>query len=98
MDFKVIEQKENQLLKRKDLVLDVDFQGGATPSKLMIQGKLAEQMKVNPELVEISRIISSAGEPKGVAVVKIWETKPPEKKKKGTQQAPAQQAEAKPAA
>ena len=83
MHFEILEEKENPLLKRKEIVLAIDYEGGATPKKEELMQKLAEKFGVEKDFVDISRIITETGLPKGKAFVKIWQIKPPEKKKKG---------------
>jgi len=81
MRFDVLEEKNNPLLRRKEIVLGLDYEGGATPKKEDLIEKLAEHFKVEKEFIEISQITSATGIPKGKAFVKVWEIKPPEKKK-----------------
>jgi ribosomal protein S24E len=96
--FNVIEEKENPLLKRKELLLSIDYEGGSTPSKAEMQKILAEQLNANIENLEISKVLSEIGLTRGKAWVKIWEEKKiplySEAKKKAkpeTEQAPAQE-------
>jgi ribosomal protein S24E len=89
--FNVIEEKENPLLKRKELLLSIDYEGGSTPSKSELQKFLAEQLNANMENLEISKVLSEIGLPRGKAWVKIWEEKKiplySEKKKKEAEKA-----------
>jgi len=75
MKFEVLEEKENPVLKRKELVISLDYQQGSTPSKMDLQKALSEQMNANIEGIEISKIISETGLPMGKAWVKIWQEK-----------------------
>lgn len=75
MKFNVIEEKENPLLKRKELLLSIDYEGGSTPSKAELQKFLAEQLNANIETLEISKVLSEIGLTRGKAWVKIWEEK-----------------------
>jgi len=75
MKIEVIKENENPLMKRKELVVSIDFDKGATPSKADLQKPLAEQLKANIENLEISKILSEVGLPKGKAWIKIWEEK-----------------------
>lgn len=75
MKFNVIEEKENPLLKRKELLLSIDYEGGSTPSKAEMQKILAEQLNANIENLEISKVLSEIGLTRGKAWVKIWEEK-----------------------
>jgi len=98
--FNVIEEKENPLLKRKELLLSIDYEGGSTPSKAEMQKFLAEQLSANIENLEISKVLSEIGLTKGKAWVKIWEEKKiplysevKKKAKSEAEQAPAQEAQ-----
>ena len=75
MDIQIVNEKENPLLKRKEILAFVDYQGGPTPSKADLQKVLAEHFKVNIENVEISKIMSEAGMSKGKVWIKIWQEK-----------------------
>ncbi|MFQ6020898.1 MAG: hypothetical protein ACE5J4_02675 [Candidatus Aenigmatarchaeota archaeon] len=74
MKFKIIKEKKNPLLKRKELLISLDY-NGATVSKAELQKILAEHFKVNMENLEVSKILSEVGLPKGKAWIKIWEEK-----------------------
>jgi len=95
--FNVIEEKENPLLKRKELLLSIDYEGGSTPSKSELQKFLAEQLNANMENLEISKVLSEIGLPRGKAWVKIWEEKKiplySEKKKKEAEKAEEEKVE-----
>jgi ribosomal protein S24E len=93
MNFQVISEKENPLFKRKEILTSLDYQGGSTPSKADLQKTLAEHFKVNIDSVEISRIISENGLPRGKAWIKIWQDKKiqiysEEKKKEPSEEQP----------
>ena len=100
MKFNLIEEKENPLLKRKELLLSIDYEGGSTPSKAELQKFLAEQLSANIENLEISKVLSETGLTRGKAWIKIWEEKKiplySEGKKKAkpeAEQTPAQKAQ-----
>jgi len=75
MKIDIVNEKENPLMKRKELIVSIDFDKGATPSKADLQKSLAEQLKANIENLEISKILSEVGLPKGKAWIKIWKEK-----------------------
>ena len=62
MKFKILEEKENPMLKRKEIVMSLDYEGGSTPSKADLQKVLSEQLNANIENVEISKIMSDVGQ------------------------------------
>lgn len=82
MNIEVVEEKQNPLLKRKELIVSIDYDGVGTPSKAILQTELSKNLGVNQELIEVTKIFSETGLPQGKAWVKIWETKPLERKKK----------------
>lgn len=75
MQFNVIEEKQNPLLKRKELLVSVDYEGKSTPSKAELQKALSKQFNANMENLEISKVLSETGLSRGKAWVKIWEEK-----------------------
>lgn len=75
MKIEVISEKENPLMKRKELLVSIDYDKGATASKADLQKFLAEQLNANIENLEISKILSEFGLSKGKAWVKIWKEK-----------------------
>jgi ribosomal protein S24E len=75
MKFKIVEEKENPMLKRKEIVMSLDYEGGSTPSKADLQKLLSEQLNANIESVEISKIMSEIGRTRGMSWVKIWQEK-----------------------
>jgi ribosomal protein S24E len=87
MEWKVVKELDNRLLKRKELVLYINYDGGATPSKAVLQQLVAKKFAVDPAQVEISKIMSECGRAAGKVWVKIWDepkvevlAKPEEKK------------------
>jgi ribosomal protein S24E len=75
MKFKIVEEKENPMLKRKEIIMSLDYEGGSTPSKADLQKLLSEQLNANIENVEISKIMSEIGRTRGMSWVKIWQEK-----------------------
>ncbi|MBU3896470.1 MAG: hypothetical protein KJ697_00865 [Nanoarchaeota archaeon] len=74
MDFQKVSEKHNQLLKRKDIIIKINYDG-ATLSKAVLQQTLAKEFGAEPNHVEISKIISEVGIDKGTIFVKVWEAK-----------------------
>lgn len=94
MNFQLISEKENPLFKRKEVLMSLDYGGGSTPSKAEVQKALADHFKVNADSVEIFKIISETGLPRGKVWIKIWQDKKvqiySELKKKGAEEEKAQ--------
>ncbi|MFH1473503.1 MAG: hypothetical protein ABIE55_01280 [Candidatus Aenigmatarchaeota archaeon] len=87
MKCKVLNEKENPMLKRKEIMVSLDYDGGSTTSKADLQKLLSEQLNASIESVEISKILSETGRTGGKAWVKVWQEKKvpiySETKKKG---------------
>lgn len=73
--MKIISEKDNPLLKRKEIIAELDYDKGPTPSKAQLQLLFAKKFSVEPEKVEISKILSETGMAKGRAWIKIWDEK-----------------------
>ena len=87
MKVQITSEKKNPLMKRNEIVLSIDYEGGATPSKEILKKAVADETKVSLENIEIRKIISEIGYSRGKAWFNIWEHKAPERKvkKKGEQ-------------
>lgn len=112
MDIKVLEEKNNPLLQRREVKFSVSHNLG-TPSREEIKGKLAAYLNSKPELVIIERMRSQFGMRETRGYAKIYETQErlksvetehiiqrntkKEAKKEGEAAAAATKAEAKPA-
>ncbi|HLE07487.1 MAG TPA: hypothetical protein VI933_02585 [archaeon] len=90
MKFEISNQKENPFLKRKELELAVDYEGGPAASKAAVSEFLQRNFSAAAESIEIVNIFSEHGAARGKARARIWEGKAPEKKvKKKAEAAPA---------
>jgi ribosomal protein S24E len=94
MNLDIIGDKENPLFKRRELVALVNYGSSATPSKAVMQKTVADQFKVSPENVEVTKILSEVGMSKGKAWLKIWHDKkvPIYGQEKAAEQKPAEEA------
>jgi len=84
MKIEIISQKENPLLKRKEIELAVDYEKGAAASKAVVSEFLQKNFSAAAESIEVVGIFSEYGAAKGKARARIWEgqaPKPKEKKK-----------------
>ncbi len=62
MEIKITQQQHNPLLKRREIMFEVDHsQTKGTPPRLEIRKTLAEVLKANPELVYVKRVETKAG-------------------------------------
>ena len=74
MQFEIKDEKQNLLFKRKELVIEMNYDG-ATPSKKTLQQMFAKEFKAEPNHVEIFKIISYTGKSAGKIWIKIWQEK-----------------------
>ncbi|MDW7732653.1 MAG: 30S ribosomal protein S24e [Methanolobus sp.] len=72
MDIKIIKEKNNALLNRRELNLDIGFDG-ATPSRDQVRGRIAAMLNVPLELVIIQKMDNEFGKQAVNAYVKIYE-------------------------
>jgi ribosomal protein S24E len=82
MNYNVLDEKQNDLLKRKELKLEVEHVLAATPSKAELLKELATAYSVPEENIIIDYIFTQKGIGKSVAKVKIYKEKPKLKEKK----------------
>jgi len=62
MEVKITEEQKNILLKRREILFEVEHsQTKGTPSRFEIRSKLAEMLKTKPELVYIKRVETKTG-------------------------------------
>lgn len=61
MEVKITNQKENPLLKRKEIAFEVDHKDASTPSKKDVRNKLAALLAANEKLLIVDGYASSVG-------------------------------------
>jgi small subunit ribosomal protein S24e len=73
MDIKVLEEKKNPLLQRREVQFSVSHNLG-TPSRDEIKAKIAAYLNSKPELVIIERMRSEFGKRETKGYAKIYES------------------------
>ena len=73
MEIKVLEEKKNTLLQRREIQFSVSHNLG-TPSRQEIKDKLAAYLNSKPELVVIERMKPEFGKRETRGYAKIYET------------------------
>ena len=73
MKIEIKIEKNNPFMKRKELIIEIDHEGGATPTKASVQKEIAKMKNVKPEHIDIRKIFSKRGIAKSEAKVFIWE-------------------------
>ncbi len=73
MDIKIIEEKNNPLLNRREVVFKVDHES-ATPSRKSIVDRIAATMNSKEGLVVIDNLKTEFGKRETIGYAKIYET------------------------
>ncbi|HMK47377.1 MAG TPA: 30S ribosomal protein S24e [Methanocella sp.] len=94
MEIKVLEEKKNPLLQRREVKFSVSHNLG-TPSRQEIKDKIAAYLNSKPELVIIERMRTQFGKRETRGYAKIYET--PERLKRVETEHIVQRNEKKPA-
>lgn len=86
MNYNVITEKQNELLKRREMKIEIDHLLAATPSKTELLKELAAAYKVPEENIVIDYILTQKGIGKSIAKIKIFKEKPMIKEKKAKEE------------
>jgi len=73
LDIKIIEEKNNPLLNRREVVFKVDHES-ATPSRKSIVDRIAATMNSKEGLVVIDNLKTEFGKRETIGYAKIYET------------------------
>ena len=74
MEIKIISQKENPLLKRKEVQFHVEHEKGSTPPRLEVRRAVATALKSNADLVFIKKFETKTGTHVAVGTANIYES------------------------
>ena len=76
MDFnlKIIEEKDNKLIERKEIKFIVDHLGNPTPSRLEIRSKLSAILDANPETLFIIKTETEYGIGRTKGLAHLYDT------------------------
>jgi|GEM_PF-2674478 len=77
LEIRLVKERDNPFLKRKDLVLDIIHTSSPTPRAADLKKELADKYKVDVSQVVVEYIMTQAGLNKSTAKIKILEEKPP---------------------
>jgi len=87
MKIEISGEKENKLMKRREVEVSIQHDGASSPSKAALQITVAKHMNIEPNKVDIHQIFTRTGSPNSRAIVRIWHDKTvdvlSEKKKEG---------------
>lgn len=71
MDVEVVEDKENPLLKRREVRIKVSYEG-ATPSRQEVRGKVAALLSSDKELTILDKLEPEYGKQMAAGYVKVY--------------------------
>lgn len=74
MEIKIISQKENPLLKRKEVQFDVEHDMGSTPPRLEVRRAVAIALKSNADLVFIKKFETKTGTHTAAGTANLYES------------------------
>jgi small subunit ribosomal protein S24e len=75
MEIKIISEKENPLLKRKEVYFQVEHsQTGNTPPRLEVRKAVATALKKDADLVFVKKIETKTGTHTAVGLVNVYDS------------------------
>jgi ribosomal protein S24E len=74
MKVTVNEKKTNPVLKREEIVVAIEYEGGPTPSLAALRTELAKLLNATEDRIEIAKLFTDTGRPAGRAWIRVWET------------------------
>ena len=72
MNLKIIEEKENPLLNRKNILAELEYSKIATPRKTEVKKILADTLKIGEELIELKHVYPIFGKNKAKVIAHIY--------------------------
>lgn len=75
IDLKIVNERENALLQRRELVIDILHAGEATPSRITLQQLIAKMVGADPEYTEVYDVRSAVGAASSRIRVRVWQEK-----------------------
>ena len=73
--LKMLNQEENKLLERKEIVLEVMHDDNATPPRAELMKEIAQNLKVDPNLMFITKIKTIYGKSCSQVVVRVYKNR-----------------------
>ncbi len=83
MDFEIIKENDNALLKRKEIRVRIKHPNASTPSKDSLLTEIAGKYGKEKDFIVIDYMFTKKGFGETEAVVKVYEEKPKKIVKKG---------------
>lgn len=73
MNLKIINEKENSLYSRKEIIFEIKNQ--TNPKRTDVENSLAEKFSTNSEFIKVDRIVSKFGSDIFTIYAKIYKSK-----------------------
>jgi small subunit ribosomal protein S24e len=74
MEVDIVSQKENPLLKRKEIGFKVKHVAGATPPRLEVRRAVSEALKANVDLIFVKKFETRPGTHTAVGVANLYDS------------------------
>ncbi|MDI9617711.1 30S ribosomal protein S24e [Methanothermobacter sp.] len=74
MEIRIIEEKENTLLNRKEIRFECLYEGESTPKVLDVKNKLVAMLDADKDLLVVDKIDQGFGEPRASGYAKIYDS------------------------
>jgi len=75
MEVKILSENENPLLKRREVVFQVDHdQTGSTPPRLEVKNAIAKLLKTDANLVFIKKLETKTGTRRAIGLANVYES------------------------
>jgi ribosomal protein S24E len=81
MELEILEEKENVLLKRKELKINIKHPNSPTPKKQDLVKEIASRYSIPEDHVFVNYIFTKKGVQESMAKVKIYQELPKQKQK-----------------
>jgi small subunit ribosomal protein S24e len=75
MEVKILSENENPLLKRREVVFQVDHdQTGSTPPRLEVKNVIAKLLKTDANLVFIKKLETKTGTRRAIGLANVYDS------------------------
>ncbi len=75
MKIEKISERDNPVLKRRELQVKILHEKASTPAKALLQQALSKELKKDVEHIDIRNIFSGNGKAESLARIFVWEEK-----------------------
>lgn len=75
MEIKILAENENFLLKRKEVIFQVEhYQTGSTPPRLEVKNAIAKLLKKDSNLIFVKKLETKTGTRKTIGVANVYDS------------------------